>query len=318
MNHIFQVTGNNEEANMDKKVITIKNKKEFTTKSSWVMIPSALCDIFGVSIMLLGLLRTSASSYQMLRGSVIIFTGISSRLFLGKRMPWKKWGSILIVLIGLIIVGLADLIQPSINTEFNDDGQQQANISIKPMIVNQTRNATSPSKDENKINIEVYGDILVVCSQFFLAVKAVYTEKVLSYYDIDPLKGVGWEGLYGFMIMTLIMIPLSYIDVQSRDWSSSPSPPWTLADPIDGFIQLNNNSLLLVVFCAYVAFIALYKYGAISVTKEFSATTKVILDTPITILVWVISLCVAWESFKYLKPIGYFIMVVGIFMYSGK
>lgn len=51
---------------------------------------------------------TSASSFQMLRGAVIIFTGLLSVAFLGRRLAPSQWLGILTTILGLVIVGLAD------------------------------------------------------------------------------------------------------------------------------------------------------------------------------------------------------------------
>lgn len=51
---------------------------------------------------------TSASSFQMLRGAVIIFTGLLSVAFLGRRLAPSQWIGILMTILGLVIVGLAD------------------------------------------------------------------------------------------------------------------------------------------------------------------------------------------------------------------
>lgn len=51
---------------------------------------------------------TSASSFQMLRGAVIIFTGLLSVAFLGRRLTPSQWVGILTTILGLVIVGLAD------------------------------------------------------------------------------------------------------------------------------------------------------------------------------------------------------------------
>lgn len=51
---------------------------------------------------------TSASSFQMLRGAVIIFTGLLSVAFLGRRLVASQWIGILVTILGLVIVGLAD------------------------------------------------------------------------------------------------------------------------------------------------------------------------------------------------------------------
>lgn len=53
---------------------------------------------------------TSASSFQMLRGAVVIFTGLLSVAFLGRKLVLSQWLGILITIVGLVVVGLADLL----------------------------------------------------------------------------------------------------------------------------------------------------------------------------------------------------------------
>lgn len=60
--------------------------------------------------MCLALNMTSASSFQMLRGAVIIFTGLLSVAFLGRRLVLSQWLGILTTILGLVIVGLADFL----------------------------------------------------------------------------------------------------------------------------------------------------------------------------------------------------------------
>ena len=62
------------------------------------------------SLLLLALNMTSASSFQMLRGAVIIFTGLFSVAFLGRRLVLSQWLGILATIAGLVVVGLADLL----------------------------------------------------------------------------------------------------------------------------------------------------------------------------------------------------------------
>jgi len=73
------------------------------------MIPAA-CDMTGTSLMYVGLTMTSASIFQMLRGSVVIFTGILSVVFLKRKLQRFHWFSMFLVLIGVAVVGLATLI----------------------------------------------------------------------------------------------------------------------------------------------------------------------------------------------------------------
>lgn len=66
---------------------------------------------------------TSASSFQMLRGAVIIFTGLLSVTFLGRRLVVSQWVGILITILGLIVVGLADFLSGN-----KDNGRKLSDI----------------------------------------------------------------------------------------------------------------------------------------------------------------------------------------------
>ncbi|KAG8536268.1 hypothetical protein GDO81_026779, partial [Engystomops pustulosus] len=78
--------------------------------SSLLFLPPAICDMTGTSIMYVALNMTSASSFQMLRGAVIIFTGLLSVAFLGRKLENSQWVGIFVTIAGLVIVGLADLL----------------------------------------------------------------------------------------------------------------------------------------------------------------------------------------------------------------
>lgn len=78
--------------------------------SPLIFLPPALCDMTATSVQYLALTLTYASSFQMLRGAVIIFTGLFSRVFLRRRFQWFKWLGIMLVIVGLAIVGVCDMI----------------------------------------------------------------------------------------------------------------------------------------------------------------------------------------------------------------
>merc|ERR1719357_2169460 len=78
--------------------------------SPFVFLPPALCDMTATSVQYIGLTLTYASSFQMLRGAVIIFTGVLSVLFLRRRLEWFRWLGILFIIGGLVTVGTTDII----------------------------------------------------------------------------------------------------------------------------------------------------------------------------------------------------------------
>uniref|UniRef100_F1LET6 Transmembrane protein n=1 Tax=Ascaris suum TaxID=6253 RepID=F1LET6_ASCSU len=121
----------------------------------------ACCDIIGTSLMYIGLNLTQASSYQMLRGAVIIFTGLFSVAFLGSRLQGYRWLGMGFITIGLVIVGVTDIV-------FDDN----------------------PKDDTNGI---ITGDLLMVMAQIVAAAQMVIEQKFLVQYDVPPLLAVGLE-----------------------------------------------------------------------------------------------------------------------------
>ena len=86
-----------------KKDISIFGPQKFVP---FVWAIPALCDLCATSTMYLALTWTYAASFQMLRGSVIIFTGILSVAFLGNKLKLHHWIGMVTVIVGLAIVGV--------------------------------------------------------------------------------------------------------------------------------------------------------------------------------------------------------------------
>ena len=70
----------------------------------------ALCDMLGTCTMYAGLTMTHASVFQMLRGSVVVFTGALSVAFLGRRLAPHHWAGMALVTAGAFLVGLSSVI----------------------------------------------------------------------------------------------------------------------------------------------------------------------------------------------------------------
>lgn len=62
--------------------------------------------------------------------------------------------------------------------------------------------------------------------------------------------------------------------------------------------------------------IAFFNYAGLSVTKEMSATTRMVLDSVRTFTVWVFSLAIRWQKFHYLQLIGFVILLCGMCLYN--
>jgi drug/metabolite transporter (DMT)-like permease len=91
--------------------VTDRPNKEVTPFNPLIFVLPAICDMTATSCMYVGLNWTYASVFQMLRGSVIIFTGIFSVLFLKRKLKGYHWLGMLFVLAGLFLVGIASIFQ---------------------------------------------------------------------------------------------------------------------------------------------------------------------------------------------------------------
>lgn len=244
----------------------------------------AMLDMTSTSLMYIGLNLTYASSFQMFRGAVIIFVGILSVTFLERVLKKREWTGILFVIVGLIVVGLADFIN---------------------------KDTTGNTHGKNDV---ITGDLLILIAQIITATQMVIEEKFVTGLDIPPLQAVGWEGVFGFTVLALLQIPFYFIKV---------GPPFSnndrgvLEDALDAFVQLGNNYRLILAISGTVLSIAFFNFAGISVTKEMSATTRMVLDSVRTFVIWMFSLAFTWQQFHWLQLLGFSLLLFGMCLYNG-
>ncbi|KAG5345917.1 S35F6 protein, partial [Acromyrmex heyeri] len=265
------------DGSVDNNVLT-KGSRIF---NPFILIVPALCDMFATSIMYVGLNMTYASSFQMLRGSVIVFTGMLSIGFLNRKLGVREWIGIGFVVIGLVFVGISDILV----MENND-------VSANSVIT---------------------GDLLIIFAQIITAVQMVVEEKYVGQQDIPALQAIGWEGIFGFIGISLIIIPFNYITAPPPFADNSRG---TLEATVEALIEIGSNSKLLIAVIGISFSIAFFNFAGISVTKEMSATTRMILDSVRTIVIWIFSLAFQWQVFHYMQLIGFIILLIGMACYN--
>ncbi|KAK2890041.1 solute carrier family 35 member F6 [Channa argus] len=247
-----------------------------------LFFPPAMCDMTATSIMYVALNMTSASSFQMLRGAVIVFTGLLSVAFLGRRLVVSQWIGIFITILGLVIVGMADFF-------------------------------SSHKDDTHKLSDIITGDLLIIMAQIIVAVQMVLEEKFVYTHNVHPLQAVGTEGFFGFFVLSLLLIPMYFIHVGNF----SGSPRLVLEDALDAFCQIGHQPLILLALLGNTVSIAFFNFAGISVTKEISATTRMVLDSLRTLVIWVVSLALGWEQFLGLQVLGFIVLLLGTALYNG-
>uniref|UniRef100_U5EUX3 Putative solute carrier family 35 member f6 n=1 Tax=Corethrella appendiculata TaxID=1370023 RepID=U5EUX3_9DIPT len=257
----------------------VKGNRDF---SPFILLLPALCDMIATSIMYVGLNLTYASSFQMFRGSVIVFVGMLSVAFLNRQLVAREWSGIAIIILGLAIVGASDFLA-------NDGGA---------------------SKSRNDV---ITGDLLIISAQIITAVQMVYEEKYVAGLDIPALQAVGWEGFFGFCVLGLLLIPMYYIHVPAPFNTNAHG---VLEDLPDALVQIGNNPFLIMAIGGTIISIAFFNFAGISVTKEISATTRMVLDSVRTLVIWTVALLLQWQIFHWLQVLGFSLLLFGMCLYN--
>jgi hypothetical protein len=59
-----------------------------------------------------------------------------------------------------------------------------------------------------------------------------------------------------------------------------------------------------------------FNFFGLSVTRTVSATSRSTIDTCRTLFIWIVSLGLGWETFKWLQVVGFALLVYGTFLFN--
>ena len=295
----------------------------------------AICDILGTTLMNAGLLLVAASIYQMVRGALVLFVGLFSVLFLKRRLGGWKWMSLFIVVLGVAIVGLAGALErhdtddPSADLPGDTQPGGEHDILLpttahRALLV--IRDAITTTEAHTAAE-SVLGVLLIAGAQIFTATQFVLEESIMEKYCMDPIQVVGWEGIFGFTV-TLIGMGVLH-GVNGKGYFNA----------AEAFYEVFTNrtiavtSLLIMISIGYVRPLPLnplldithaykdfscsgFNFFGLSVTRVISATSRSTIDTCRTLFIWIVSLGLGWESFKWLQVLGFALLVYGTALFN--
>ncbi|KAI1337780.1 hypothetical protein F5Y15DRAFT_389093 [Xylariaceae sp. FL0016] len=253
----------------------------------------AICDIIGTTLMNAGLLMVAASIYQMTRGALVLFVGLFSVVFLRRRLHLFQWLSLVGVVAGVALVGLSGVLWPDVKANTDPAGIKEG---------------TGATVDAASTAI---GVLLIAGAQIFTATQFVLEEYLLERSTIEPLEVVGWEGTFGF-IVTLIGMVILHFAIGRTDEGR-----FGMFDMVEGLRQMTEYKLVLVSSLLIMVSIGGFNFFGLSVTRSVSATSRSTIDTCRTLFIWIVSLGLGWETFKWLQVAGFALLVYFTFLFNG-
>ncbi|KAJ4316808.1 hypothetical protein N0V84_007676 [Fusarium piperis] len=256
----------------------------------------AICDICGTTLMNAGLLMVAASIYQMTRGALVLFVGLFSVVFLKRHLHLFQWLSLVGVVLGVAVVGLAGALWPDEKPEQSMGGPNEDSVTDGGL------------SDAARA---VVGVLLIAGAQIFTATQFVLEEWILENSPIEPIRVVGWEGIFGFTVTVLAMIVLH------AAIGSTPAGRYGYFDMVEGWHQMIGNKKVLLSSILIMISIGGFNFFGLSVTRSVSATSRSTIDTCRTLFIWIVSLGLGWETFKWLQIVGFALLVYFTFLFNG-
>lgn len=256
----------------------------------WILVLPTLCDLTGTTLAGIGLLWVWPSVWQMMRGSIIIFTGILSIIFLKRKLLPYHWFGMSVTAVGLALVGVASIL----------------------------------SKHEGETEYKLFLGIgLVLLGQLCSAVQMVVEETYVKKRSFPPLQVVGMEGFFGTVIMIIVVMPIIYFIPGDQP---SHFDHGSYENSLNAFVMMYHSPLLLSLVIIYTLSIAFFNFFGLSVTKHLTSIHRTLIDACRTVLVWVASLFIyyvvaedygePWTKYSPLQVSGFLLLILGTCIYN--
>eukprot|EP00887_Chlorella_sp_A99_P006374 scaffold3.g6374.t1 len=268
-----------------------------------VLIPTS-CDLVATILQSVGLLSVTASVYQMMRGSEVLFAAALSMLFLHRRLNLWHASGIALCVLGIFLVGLASVWS----------GSSGAALDVPAARM-------------------VLGMVLIVASEAIQAGQVVTEDYFMSSsLQMEPLMVVGVEGLLGCGLMLLVVLPL----VQALPGAEGEG---VHEDSRETLFMLAHSRQLRLVTLVFVVGLAVYNLAGaplrcnsrMLVTDSLGAVTRTVLETMRTLFVWLLDLLLyyvqpsakgaaawgePWTRWSWLEAAGFAVLVAGTLVYA--
>ncbi|OHS93859.1 hypothetical protein TRFO_02393 [Tritrichomonas foetus] len=224
-------------------------------KMFWVVCAPAFCDILATVLGNVGLLFIEASIWQMLRGSMVIFSTLFSHFILKRYHYPYMWWSIVIVIAALIVVGLGAVLASGIGKA----GVSTANV--------------------------IFAIFLTIAAQLFQASQIVVEEFLLHEQTASPVMIVGLEGMWGALISGGIFMPIAQFAFPNMEEGNG-----IHEDTWDSLLMCKENPMLILFSIMYLLVNLGKNLMGMFVIKVTSAVMRTILEGLRTLFIWIFNL----------------------------
>lgn len=187
-----------------------------------------------------GLIYSTPSIFQMVRSSIVGFSAIFSYFFLSRRFLGNEWISVATLFGGLAVVTYYAI------------------------------TSGSSVVSDHDVSDESYwlGSVLLVSSQVFVACQFILEEYLMDRYQLDPVKAMGIEGVFGTLFLGLSLVIAAFL-----------APESSIFDIKTGVAQLIHSYDLLQSAIVLAFMVAIFNFFGLAVSATIGIPGRSILDT---------------------------------------
>jgi drug/metabolite transporter (DMT)-like permease len=175
-----------------------------------------------------GLIYSTPSVFQMVRSSIVGFSAVFSFLFLSRRFLGHEWVSVITVLGGIGLISYHGADEVSDWT----------------------------------------GPLLLLFSQVFVACQFILEEYLMDRYQMDPVRAMGIEGVFGTVLLGLALIVAAF----------SPSAVGSVFDIKTGVSQLFDHETLWQSALLLSFMVAIFNFFGLAVSTTVGIPGRSVLD----------------------------------------
>lgn len=254
--------------------------------SVWIIGIPTLFDLFATACGCTGLLYTTVSVYQMLRGAMLVWTAFLSIIFLRRKLTIFNYAGILLCVTGIVLVGLANV--------WAEDNPRSRSDTI-------------------------FGIAVILLGQVLQAAQVVMEEFLLQDLHMSSVRVVAWEGVFGILHCLLWVFPILYF-LPGRDHGHLEDTgdafymlthSWAVA----GIILIDMTMMLFYNVCGMEVTDSLN-----AVHRVVIETLRTLCVWLVDLLIFYVltdgDLGESWTPYSYLQLFGFTLLVLGTVLYN--
>ena len=234
----------------------------------------------------------------MLRSTLIIFTAMFSVIILKMKLFRHHYLSLILILIGLVLVGLSQVLYPS------PTAKEEADIA-------------------NAASSMIVGVIVLIVGQVLGALSYIFEEKFLSEYaDVHPLIVVGWEGIWGTIILILMLLGMQFTPCSNANLCSvGAGGVGVIEDSYSAILELGSSQAQILFTIALIPLAGFYNTAGTSVTAYGSAAARCTIEQLRNLFVWIYFMIFTVngeriEKFTTIQLMGFVVLFFGILIFN--